>query len=284
MVNIDLLITKDNNEVTLSSQWVTVQDVDYSSASLDVNRRVVKGRSGYIHAGTRYDNKVIKAAGKIKVKDIMEYHQVKDHLNGLLVDETPYYVTPLMPSRESLYDFELPGENEGDVKFNDEHKFSIGYRFKVVCENGLDIAFLGKTNAGLLFNFSLEFITAELPFGETIPRNFDITSKQFLYKGTAKNSQLEYPWQLKLTSNANQSGKFTINLDGKVFQYDSNIQITPGDTFLIEATGTLKNGVNVSEYTNYEYLELRPLNGEMNSLLTEFKGKIEILDYIELYK
>lgn len=283
MIQIDLLITKSNRDILLSNECINVQDVDYNSTNLDVDRRVVKNRSGYIHAGTRYDSKTIKVTGKIKVSSLQEYHQFKDKLNGILVDADPYFITPLIQDNENLYDFELPGESKGDVNKQGSN-FSIGYRFKVVCENGLETNFLGKYNNGLLFSFSIDFITAELPFGETIPKLFDISSKSFLYGGTAINSQLEYPWQLKLTSNQNQTGKFTINLDGRVYEYNSDVQIVPGDVFLVGAIETLKNGVNVSDYTNYEYFELKPMWGDMNSLQTEFKGKIEILNYVEFFK
>jgi len=251
---------------------------------LDVNRRVVKGRSGYIHSGTRYDSKKIKATGKIKASSLSNYHVLKDKLNGILVDAEPYYITPLINSDDDLYNFELPGESIGEIDYKGEFNESIGYRFKVVCESGLDISFIGKYSQGLIFNFYIDFITAELPFGETIPKTLDITSKSFLYRGTAINSQLEYPWQLKLTSNAVQPGNFNINLDGRIFVYNSDIQIVEGDEFIIGALETTKNGETVTEYTNYEYLELKPLNEEINTLVTEFQGKIEILNYVELYK
>lgn len=283
MIEIDLLITKNNRDTTLSSENIIVQDVDYSSTNLDVDRRSVKNRSGYIHAGTRYGSKIIKATGKIKVSSLQEYHQVKDKLNGMLVDADPYYITPILPLADDLYEFESPGESEGDIDLS-ENGFALGYRFKVVCENGFETNFLGKYSGRLLFSFYVEFITAELPFGQTIPRDFDISSKNFLYGGTAINSQLEYPWELKLVASQNQTGKFTINFDGIIYEYNSNVPINIGDTFIIGAIETIRNDINVTEYTNYQYFELRPLWGDLNSISTDFVGNIEILNYVEFFK
>lgn len=267
----------------MSNRNVIVQDVDYNSTNLDVDRRTVKNRSGYIHAGTRYGSKIIKATGKIKVSSLKEYHQVKDRLNGMLVDADPYYITPILPSEEDLYDFETPGQTKGDIDLNKDG-FALDYRFKVVCENGLETTFLGKYSRGLIFSFYLEFITAELPFGQTIPRDFDISSKSFLYGGTAINSQLEYPWELKLTATQTKTGKFIIDFDGRIYEYNSDVSIKVGDVFKIGAIETTLNGRNVTDYTNYQYFELMPLWGNLNNISTNFIGNIEILNYVEFFK
>lgn len=201
----------------------------------------------------------------------------------MLVDADPYYITPILTDEGDLYEFELPGETKGDLNSN-SNEFSLGYRFKVVCENGLETNFLGKHSGGLIFSFYLEFITAELPFGETVPKVLNVSNKSFLYKGTAINSQLEYPWELKLTATQNQVGKFTINFDERIYEYNSDVSIKTGDVFKIGAIETTLNGRNVTDYTNYQYFELIPLWGDLNSISTSFIGNIEILEYIEFFK
>ena len=58
----------------------------------------------------------------------------------------------------------------------------------------IDYSFIGKSAAGLKYNISFELVTAELPFGETAPRDIVLSGGVIPYKGTAALSQLEVPY------------------------------------------------------------------------------------------
>lgn len=284
VIEIDLLITKNNEDITLSDLGVFVQDVEYGSVQMEPNRRTVTGRSGVLHAGGRYASKSIKATGKIQASGLFKYQNLIDYINGILIDTDPYYITQLLPIEDNLYTYENPGESNGDLDLLNIPHSKYDYRFKVISESGMNTTFLGKSDAGLLFQFSVDFITAELPFGETVPRNIELTSNAFKYNGTAPNSQLEYPWELRLTADKKQSGNFMVEIDGRSFAYDSDTEIQAGDIFKLRGIETLKNEQNVSHYTNYEYFVLAPTLNGLNTFETDFEGKIEIINYVELYK
>lgn len=284
VIEIDLLITKNNENITLSDLGVFVQDVEYSPVQMVPNQRVVQGRSGVLHAGGRYASKSIRTTGKIQASGLFKYQNLIDYINGILIDTEPYYITQLLPIENSLYTYENPGESNGDLDLLNIPHSKYDYRFKVISESGINTTFLGKSDAGLLFRFTIDFITAELPFGETVPRNIELKSNAFKYNGTAPNSQLEYPWELRLTADKAQSGNFMVEIDGRTFTYDSDIEIQAGDVFKLNGIETLKNGQNVTHYTNYEYFVLTPTFKGLNTFETDFEGTIEIIDYVELYK
>lgn len=284
VIDIDLIITKNNEDITLSDLGIFVQDVEYGSVQMEPNRRVVKGRSGVLHAGGRYASKPIWATGKIYASSLFKYQNLIDHVNGILIDTEPYYITQLLPTEDSLYDYENPGDSNGELDLLNIPHSKYDYRFKVISETGMETTFLGKSDAGLLFSFSIDFITAELPFGETVPKNIELTSNTFKYNGTAPNSQLEYPWELRLTADKTQPGNFIVELDGRLFEYDSDAEIKAGDVFKLKGIETLKNEENVTHYTNYEYFVLTPTLNGLNTLETNFEGTIKIINYVELYK
>lgn len=287
MIKIDLLITKENNDIRLSEFGVDVHSFEYGPTSLDINRRNIRARSGYAHAGGRYASKPVWVTGVIESESLFDYQRKYDHINGLLIDKDPYFITQLMPSDDDLYSFEKPGESSGDIKSRNTQHVTYDYGFKVVCENGLNTTFVGRSGAGFLHRFTIDFVTAELPFGQTKPKVLTLLNeeKEFKYNGTAENSQLEFPWVLKMTADKAQSDRFTVELEGRTFEYTSDTPIQKGDVFLLKGIETTKNGTNVSHYTNYEYFILQPkgLNG-LNNLETDFEGEIEIVDYVELYK
>lgn len=279
-----MLITKENENISLSSLGVLVQNFIYEPTQLDVSRRVIKGRSGTLHASARYASKLIHVSGKIRCESIFESQKLQDLLNGLLVDTEPYYITQLLPFDDELYEYESPGESNGDLDLLEIPHIKYNYRFKVVSDTGMSTTFLGKSQAGFLYNFTIDFITAELPFGETVPKNVPLNSSGFKYGGTAPNSQLEYPWHLRMVADQTQDAYFNIEMDGRIFRYESDINIQTGDVFELKGIETLKNGVNVSHYTNYEYFIMNPKINGLNTFGTNFKGAVEIINYVELYK
>lgn len=284
MIKIDLLITKGNEKIKLSDLGLLIHDVEADSPSLDVDFRSVRGRNGRIFSGAQFISKSIKVTGTFVVSSLLLYEQLKDRLNALIVDSNPYFITKMIPVSDDLYGYEMPGQTTEDLDLLGVKHEAYHYRYKVVSPDGIEANFQGKYEGGLLFKFSVDFITAELPFGETIPKTVVVNGNSIPYKGTAVNSQLEYPWFLKLTAAAEQSGTFTVKIQNRTFKYSSQTKIVAGDVFILKGIETTKNSKNVNNYTNYEHLELQPTISNANSFETTFNGKIELVNFIEFYK
>lgn len=283
-MTIDLLVTKKKEEIRLSDWGLLVKDVETSSPVLEVDFRTVKGRNGRIPSNRQFSSKVISAAGTFVVGSLLKYEELKDRLNALLVDEDPYYITKMLPTEEDLYEFELPGEKEDDLDLLAIPHEPYHYRYKVLLTDGVNLTFLGRHSQGLLFRFIFRFVTVELPFGETIPRDITVSGSTIPYQGTALNSQLEYPWQLRLTATAVQPGPFTITIEGKTFQHTGQTPLEVGDVFLLKGIETLKNGVNINHATNYQHFEFLPTPTKKNDFSTTFVGTVEIINFVEFYK
>lgn len=275
----DLLIEKDNERLKLSELGLTVVDVEDSSPSIILDRRTVTNRSGVVLSGGQYGDKTISARGHFVVADVSMYEQLKTELNGLLVDIEPYYINRLIQSGSILYEFEIPGEKTGDIDFHSIEHIEQKYRYFVTNNGPLSFSFIGKSDEGLHFEFTFEFITARLPFGETVPYD-RMVSGNFTYEGTAKNSQLEYPWLLELTSYGG-SGQFFVEMNGRRFEFNRQTPLQSGDVIRISGIETRQNQANVNHYTNNEHFILKP---GQNTLTTNFNGTMTIIDYVELYK
>ena len=284
MIKIDLLFTKGNEEVRLSELGLQVNDVEATSPSLDVDFRTIKNRSGRISAGTQFIEKNINVTGTFYASGILLYEELLDQLNALLVDEDAYYITKMIPKNRDLYGYEEPSTTTGDINLLAIPHTPYKYRYKVFCEHGIEPSFLGSSAAGLLFRFSIYFTTAELPFGETDAKNITVTGSTIDYKGTAKNSQLEHPWILRMTADSIQPGTFTVKIQDRVFRHTSETSLAIGDIFLLKGIETTKNKKNVNAFTNYENFELQPTISKKNTFETTFKGKIELLNFKEFYK
>lgn len=277
----DCLVEKYGVKTELSSIDILVTDFRDSSPALNVSQREVRNRSGFIFSGAVHKQKTIVVAGKFRTDTVYESEEKKDELNGLFSNEEPFYITKMLPTGD-LYEFELPGQSEGFELLGipcDVYK----YRYKVIAESEIDYQFLGNSSAGVLTEFTVTLKTAELPFGETLPRNEEVTTDFIKYQGTAKCSQLEWPWVLKLTATEAQTGKFTVLVGDNKFESYSPTPLKSGDVFLLKGIETLKNYSNFNESTNYEHFELRPSPKNRVPFSTTFVGKVEILNKTELY-
>lgn len=283
MIAIDLLIQKRNEEIKLSDLGLLVQDIESTSPGLEVDFRSVKNRSGRIISGTRFSSKTVEVTGTFVASSLFQYEKLKDEVNALILDEEAYFITKMFPVENDLYSFQTPGESTDDLDLMSIEHEPYFYRYKVTSTSGIETSFQGKSDAGMLFRFSMEFITAELPFGETVPENVTVNGN-IPYKGTAKNSQLEFPWTLRLTSTVEQSGTFFAQLQGRLFEHASQTLIKAGDVFLLKGIETRKNGINVNHYTNQEHFILYPTTSGINDFETSFVGKVEILNFVEFYK
>lgn len=278
----DALITKDGVETKLSSIGLLVTDFQDSSPTVSVNKREVANRNGYIQTGAVFKQKRITVSGTFLVSSALALEEKKDEINGLISNDEPFYITKMFPTVE-MYNFELPGEKVHDLDLlNIPHK-AYKYRYKVMMENEIAYTFQGKTSAGLRMNFSFDLGTAELPFGETIP--VDETVNGFInYAGTAKCSQLEHPWELKLTASEEQSGSFNVKVGNRNFTFSMKEPLKKDSVLLLKGVETIFNGINVNQMTNYEFFVLEKMENNQVPIITNFKGTIEALNKKEFYK
>lgn len=204
----DLLITHANTETKLSQLGIYNIKIADSTPSVEVDRRTVKGRNGYIHDGITLRQKVIKVTGRLAVASLSTFMEKQDELSGWLYGDEPYFVTKMHPVQDDLYGFELPGAKTGDLNLLDIPHTAWKYRYKVHISNEIDYDFIGKSATGLKYNISFELVTAEMPFGETVPRDIVLAGGIIPYKGTATLSQLEVPYVVELTASTSQTNFF----------------------------------------------------------------------------
>lgn len=286
----DLLITHANAETKLSQLGIYNITIDDSSPSIEVDRRTVKGRSGYIHDGITLRQKLIKVTGRLAVASLSAFMEKQDELAGWLYGDEPYFVTKMHPTQDDLYEFELPGAKNGDLNLLDIPHTAWKYRYKVHINNEIEYSFIGKSQAGLKYDVSFELATAELPFGETKPTDITLSGGTIPYNGTAALNQLETPYTVELVSSAIQNS-FFLEIDGRRWSYvHTETAIQAGQKLLLSGVeSTLYKGVatsdlNINNRTNYEYFVIRPNPQKQVRYSTNFRGTIRILGFKELYK
>lgn len=284
----DLLIEKDGQFRKLSDLGLYNITVDDSSPAVDISTRTVKGRNGRIFDGLTYTEKTIEVKARLTVPTMEDFFDKKDELNRYVLGDDGFYIAKMHPTRDDLYWFELPGQTTGELNLGTIPHRAWKYRYKVVNNGSVEYEFIGKSSAGLKYNVSFGFVTAELPYGETIPKNITLLADTFDYEGTATLSQLEVPFIVELTANDQQTNFFLI-IDGRRFTYQhAETPIRSGQKLLLRGIETVladgTNETNVNNRTNFEYFVIRPkINGKI-SWLTNFRGTIKIIGFKELYK
>ncbi len=286
----DLLIKHDNAETKLSQLGIYNIRIEDKTASIEIDRRTVKGRSGYIHDGITLRQKIIKVTGRLAVASLSAFMEKQDELAGWLYGDKPYFVTKMHPEQDDLYSFELPGAKSGDLSFFEIPHVAWKYRYKVHINKEIDFSFIGKTSTGLKYNIAFELVTAELPYGETEPRELVLAGGTFAYRGTAALNQLETPLTIELSSSAEQTS-FFIEIDGRRWTYHhAETPIHAGQKIIVTGVesrlfkGIATADLNVNNRTNYEYFIIRPNPQKIIRYTTNFVGTIKILDFKELYK
>lgn len=279
----DLLIEKESQATRLSDFGIYNIAIEDSAPLLSVSHRAVKGRSGYIYDGATFTTKTLKVKGRVTVSDVEGVLDKQDELNALLVVDEPFYVTKMYPENSDLFNFELPGESTGDLQLIGSPHKPWKYRFKVILDDTITYEFIGKSSQGLKYNLSFTLRTAELPFGETKPKDITLSGGSFAYGGTAKASQLEWPFIIELTPSGGQTN-FYIEIDGRRFEFKQNSQLQNSDKLLLTGIATTLNGNYVNAKTNYEYFIFNPNPNKRITYKTDFLGTIRILNFVELYK
>lgn len=284
----DLLIEKDGQSRKLSELGLYNIAVDDSSPTVDISTRTVKGRNGRIFDGLTYTEKVIEVRARLSVPTMEDFFDKKDELNRYVLGDDGFYITKMHPVQDDLYGFELPGAKTGELNLGTIPHRAWKYRYKVVNNGSVEYEFIGKSSAGLKYNVSFGFVTSELPYGETVPKDITLSTNTFDYAGTATLSQLEVPFVIELTANAQQTN-FFLEIDGRRFTYNhAQTPIQSGNKLRLKGIETQlftdSNGINVNNRTNFEYFVIRPKFNKKIPWFTNFRGTIKILGFKELYK
>lgn len=279
----DLLITKGSTSVKLSDYGLYNITVADGSPAISIDKRSVSGRNGSIFGGAVFTAKTIKVSGRFSADSPQAVMEKQDELNGLLLDDEPFFITKMFPDKAEFYDFQVPGQTTGDLDFIRQPHTAWKYRFKVVASSEIDLRFVGNSGQALKYDVSITFTTTDLPFGMTVPKTVTLVGGAFDYAGTAKLSQLEWPFVVEMTSTGNQSG-FFLEISGSRFTYSQVGNINPGDVFRLTGIETTKNQVNVNAKTNYGYFMIDPTPHKIIAYKTNFNGTIKLLNFVELYK
>lgn len=284
----DLLIEKDGRIRKLSELGLYNIAVDDSSPAVDISTRTVKGRNGRIFDGLTYTEKIIEVKARLTVPTMEAFFDKKDELNQYVLGDDGFYITKMHPVQDDLYGFELPGAKTGELNLGTIPHRAWKYRYKVVNNGSVEYEFIGKSSAGLKYNVSFGFVTSELPYGETVPKDITLSTNTFDYAGTATLSQLEVPFVIELTANAQQTN-FFLEIDGRRFTYNhAQTPIQLGNKLRLKGIETQlftdSNGINVNNRTNFEYFVIRPKFNKKIPWFTNFRGTIKILGFKELYK
>ena len=284
----DLLIEKEGQARRLSELGLYNITVDDSSPAVDISTRTVKGRNGRIFDGLTYTEKTIEVKARLTVQTMEAFFDKKDELNRYVLGDDGFYITKMHPERDDLYEFELAGQTTGELNLGTIPHRAWKYRYKVVNNGSVEYEFIGKSSAGLKYNVSFGFVTSELPYGETVPKDITLSTNSFDYAGTATLSQLEVPFIVELTANAQQTN-FFLEIDGRWFTYNhAQTPIQSGDRLRLKGietqlfTGSTANIVN--NRTNFEYFVIKPKANKKIPWSSNFKGTIKIIGFKELYK
>jgi phage-related protein len=284
----DLLIEKDGQARRLSELGLYNIAVDDSSPAVDISTRTVKGRNGRIFDGLTYTEKTIEVKARLTVPTMEAFFDKKDELNRYVLGDDGFYITKMHPERDDLYEFELAGQTTGELNLGTTPHRAWKYRYKVVNNGSVEYEFIGKSSVGLKYNVSFGFVTSELPYGETVPKDIILSTNSFDYAGTATLSQLEVPFIVELTANAQQTN-FFLEIDGRRFTYNhAQTPIQSGDKLKLKGIETQlftgSTGNNVNNRTNFEYFVIKPKANKKIPWSSNFKGTIKIIGFKELYK
>lgn len=278
----DLLIEKGTTSVKLSDYGFYNIAIEESAPEISLDHRSVTGRNGMVFGGATFTTKQIKVTGRVSVATIQDFFAKQDDVTGLLLSDEPFYITKMYPNNADFYNYQKPGQTTGDLDLIGQAHTAWHYRWKVTGSSPV-FEFVGNSGQGLKYDFSVTFTTAEMPFGETKPKDITLSGGSFQYRGTANLSQLEVPYIVELTSTGGQSN-FYLEIGKRRFEYTQSGNINPGDVFKITGIGTTKNLVNVNAKTNYGYFVIEPTPTKTITYKTNFNGTIKILGFKELYK
>jgi len=167
----DLLIEKlDGSRYYLSQYKVLVTDFEESAPSVTRNSKQLDQRNGSIDFGGWHKDKKINITGYYRADDMDEEEMLREKLYALLSDPNGYYITQLKATPSVA--MERPGETSGNY-YDKLSNYPSHKRFLVYTE-APEMELVGNVNGTLLYKLTVEFKTMKLPYGESVPRNFDV--------------------------------------------------------------------------------------------------------------
>ncbi|MFT9415098.1 phage tail domain-containing protein [Leuconostoc falkenbergense] len=273
----DLLITNGTSSAKLSDKGIVTSDFDESTPSLSLNTKSFTGRNGKLNFGGNYSEKKLTYTGYMQASSQSDYEAKRNWLYQLLGSAIPYYITP-MYSDSGQYDFERPGQSTGN-KLGQTGGTESNKRFLVTLDDTFAPEFSGSVNGKQNYKLSISFVTAVLPFGETMPKTATITST-IPYAGTVTASQLEVPFYILLTAKQTASA-ISLTIGSKTWTYSGTV--ASGDVFKIGGVYNLKNTLSINDNTNLEYFVLEPSISGTVAVTCSITATLEIHDYKELY-
>lgn len=278
----DLLIEKEELTLQLSELDVLVTDVAVSIAKVESTRDSVNFRNGTVFRGAVHTEKSIVVSGYYYAKDEQDDQIKQDSLNGIFGESIPFFISRMFSSTP-LYSFERPGEISSLDLDKMYQQTPYKYRWEVILDSDITYSFQGKSEKGLLYQFSIPFVTSDLPYGITRPKDEPLNENYIRYAGTAPCSQLEHPFILELTATTKQNGNFSFTIGDQEFTYKSDGEINVGDVFALKGFEFLLNGVNINGKTNIQFFTLKPSRNKIIPIKTNFKGEIILKNKVEFY-
>lgn len=274
-----LIAARDGTSaVALGSLGLQVTDFEESPPSITRNSKSFAGRNGAIDYGGRHTTKMIKVTAYYYAANLAEDESIQERVNGLLSGLDPYYVS-MMFNMAEMYGFERPGQRTGELEsLPDEETYK---RFLVYRTDSNSPDFKGKSGAGLLSSWSFEFATAELPYGESKPKDMIIASGQSIpYVGTTDNSQLEQPFYFEVVASAASATGFKLTVDDQV--WEARTPVIAGDIYKIAGSSNLRGDQNINDDTNYGYFVLH--QDKPNKLTCSIAAQITVKNLKNLYR
>ena len=274
-----LIASRDGtNTVTLVSLGLHVIDFEESPPIVTRNSKSFAGRNGSIDYGGQHTSKTIKVSTYYYATNLTEDEAVQERVNGLLSGLDTYYLTQKLSDADQ-YVYERPGQKSGSIAIpQDTESYK---RFLVYRTDNSGPEFQGKSGAGLLSSWDFEFATAELPYGESKPKDVTVASgKSIPYAGTTDNSQLEQPFYFEVVASAASATGFKLTVDDQVWEVRT--PVIAGDIYKIAGMSNLRGDQNINDDTNYRYFVLH--QGKPNKLTCSIAAKIKVKNLKNLYR
>lgn len=238
----DVRITKTTGEQFLLSDYnVVVQDFIVSSIPLNASYASIEGRDGFIDMGADYGQRTIVAPFYIAGEDLLDFPLLRDQLFDHIASPEPIYIEELRRQDYGEGDSQLVGGKRYLVRLN--NPFSLEQQFK--------------------YGFGeLEFVTAELPFAESVA-----TTQEIQANGINSDREL---WSLGMGLYSDDL-KFGYTHEGKTFRVFNagNIEIHP---FQQDISITIRNvGGSIGSF------ELRNTTSGESFRVNEYVGNNQVI-------
>ncbi|ASL38908.1 phage tail family protein [Lactiplantibacillus plantarum] len=203
----DLLIEKGDSRTYLSQLKVLVTKFEEGAPAITRNSTQIQGRNGNVDFGGWHTSKEIEVEGFYRADDLDEETILRERLYALLSDTDGFYITEMRG--ELTPDFERPGENEGNLyeqlTTRPSHK-----RFFVYAKS-IEPELQGNIGGAVLYKLTMTFITMKLPYGESVPRDLNITAEvPYLGENLLRDSanQSSNDWYTKNSGWASDIGTY----------------------------------------------------------------------------